>query len=308
METVKKCVKCSAVKSDGTPCQRVASCRKGCKYYCWQHAEKNTKTKCVDGQGKQSSTTKRPRSASPKRKTTKKTSEVKPPPKKATPSKKKRATTPSKKKTTSTVQPPPKRAPSVSEAPKKNVTAPAVKFSSVVSNQGSDFMRSNVPLRAPKPVQPPVKFSSVVSNEGPDFMRSNAPLFTPKPVQPRQSEDDFLRNVNKWVEEYIKKYEAIDPEEKFTRFEQTAAGHLVGSSFRSEEHDMDDLDPSDFDDEYEYDNEIEEREESFVKFLHSLEKDLNKMIKERGGKQADDYLYFLQPQEKGSFEFRIKRK
>ena len=32
------CRKCQGITSKGVQCTRYASCRVGCKYYCWQHA------------------------------------------------------------------------------------------------------------------------------------------------------------------------------------------------------------------------------------------------------------------------------
>ena len=33
------CKKCQGSTSKGLPCKRAASCRVGCKYFCWQHAD-----------------------------------------------------------------------------------------------------------------------------------------------------------------------------------------------------------------------------------------------------------------------------
>lgn len=33
------CRKCQGITARGTPCSRYASCRIGCKYFCWQHAD-----------------------------------------------------------------------------------------------------------------------------------------------------------------------------------------------------------------------------------------------------------------------------
>lgn len=46
------CKYCSGITRNGEKCKRLTSCIKGCKVYCFQHAEKNTKSKCFDGTGK----------------------------------------------------------------------------------------------------------------------------------------------------------------------------------------------------------------------------------------------------------------
>ena len=37
------CRKCQGITAKGTACTRYASCRIGCKYFCWQHADNYVK-------------------------------------------------------------------------------------------------------------------------------------------------------------------------------------------------------------------------------------------------------------------------
>ncbi len=44
----KNCRKCVAETLKGKLCKRSASCRIGCNYYCWQHAEMRSAGKCKE--------------------------------------------------------------------------------------------------------------------------------------------------------------------------------------------------------------------------------------------------------------------
>ncbi len=76
------CRKCQGVTAKGTPCSRYASCRIGCKYFCWQHADNYVakvgcpkrkaspkKTSAKKKTSKQKGILKPPRSKSKKKKT-----------------------------------------------------------------------------------------------------------------------------------------------------------------------------------------------------------------------------------------------